>query len=96
MPCVDSTWPGGTDLIRVISEFGCPYGRCSFCPSALMYQGVCVAKDNDVFVRDVGRRPETEISIVDNYFGHDLATPRNDQPTHRFPVPPRVIVSGSK
>lgn len=58
----------------VVSEFGCPYGRCKFCPVSLVYgPGVTVTKDADAFISDVGQAGRADdVYIVDSYFGHDL------------------------
>jgi hypothetical protein len=72
LPALDVVGPA-PDTRCAISEFGCPFGRCNFCPSALQFRGLCQAKEPSLFVADVARRPERSISIVDNYFGFDVA-----------------------
>ena len=61
------------DLSQTTTEWGCHYGKCSFCPISQMYGAGAIRRPLEFVAADVASRPERRINLVDACFGWDPA-----------------------
>lgn len=72
MPHLTVKGTANPDASCVMLSFGCAYGKCAFCPSALYFQGATAHREPKLFADDVSRRQEGTLNVLDNDFGRDL------------------------
>ena len=72
VPHLGTVGSAAVDCSRVITELGCHYGLCSFCPNALMHGRGSWTKNADTIIKDILLRREETINVVSNDFGHDV------------------------